>query len=252
MTVFQYDRTFEGVLTCVFEAYSGKLFPERLIGYGEPTPMFTENIRRIMTCPKKAARVWKGMEKKVLKRAVNMLFHVWLSELSGSDELLFRAICKIFDSEHAPTTDFSDRDMLEVHQIALKVSREAERTRQFVRFQKAGDGTYFASVEPDHNTLPLSLSYFKDRFADQRWLIYDTKRNYGYYYDLQKVTEIILPEGVLTDGHLNEKLIAEGEKDFQRLWRSYFKSLAIRERINPKLQRQHMPRRYWKYMPEMQ
>ena len=36
MIVFRYDRTFEGLLTVVFDAYSRKSFPERLIGPGEP------------------------------------------------------------------------------------------------------------------------------------------------------------------------------------------------------------------------
>ena len=40
MIVFRYDRTFEGLLTVVFDAYSRKSFPERLIGPGEPVPMF--------------------------------------------------------------------------------------------------------------------------------------------------------------------------------------------------------------------
>ena len=32
----------------------------------------------------------------------------------------------------------------------------------------------------------------------------------------------------------------------------YFKTIAIKERINPKLHRQHLPVRFWKYMTEKQ
>ena len=28
-----------------------------------------------------------------------------------------------------------------------------------------------------------TLTHLKDRFADQCWLLYDLKREYGYYYD---------------------------------------------------------------------
>ena len=42
--VFRYDRTFEGLLTVVFDAYSRKSFPERLIGPGEPVPMFAREV----------------------------------------------------------------------------------------------------------------------------------------------------------------------------------------------------------------
>lgn len=45
-------------------------------------------------------------------------------------------------------------------------------------------------------------------------------------------------------------MLAENEVLYQRLWKRYFKAITIRERINPKLHRQHLPRRYWKYLTE--
>ncbi len=56
----------------------------------------------------------------------------------------------------------------------------------FVRFQLIKDGLYYATVQPDYNVLPLILKHFKDRYADQRWLIYDTLRKYGILYDLEQ------------------------------------------------------------------
>ena len=44
MIVFRYDRTFEGLLTVVLDAYSRKSFPVRLIGPGEPVPMFDREV----------------------------------------------------------------------------------------------------------------------------------------------------------------------------------------------------------------
>ena len=252
MRVFSYDKTFEGLLCAVFDAYSEKAFPERLIGLGEPEPMFTEQHWLVGTSTEKSDRVWKSLQKKTPRKASGMFSHVWLSELPGSDELLFRCIRKVFDSPVSVTTDFGDPDWLEAYKIALQVSREAERVRQFVRFQKAGDNTYFAPIAPKYNCLPLSIAYFKDRFADQKWMIYDSRRGYGYYYDLHNVVEISLPDDPMTGGQLNEAMMAADEKQFQELWRGYFKALTIRERINPKLQRQHMPRRFWKYLVEMQ
>ncbi|MCD8186666.1 MAG: DUF4130 domain-containing protein, partial [Rikenellaceae bacterium] len=102
-----------------------------------------------------------------------------------------------------------------------------------------------------HNCLPLTLGYFKDRFADQKWIVYDIRRQYEFYYDLTRVIEINLPTDPMDGGQLDEKLMAEDEKRFQELWNGYFKALTIRERINLKVQRQHMSRRFWKYLPEM-
>lgn len=70
---------------------------------------------------------------------------------------------------------------------------------QFIRFQKAADGTFFAAVEPEKNALPLAIDHFKDRFADQPWLIYDIKRAYGFYYDLKEVRQVTFEEGSRED-----------------------------------------------------
>ena len=53
-----------------------------------------------------------------------------------------------------------------------------------------------------------------------------------------------------SSGLLGEELMDADEKLFQQMWKTYFKSIAIKERLNPKLHRQHMPARFWKYMPE--
>lgn len=79
------------------------------------------------------------------------------------------------------------------------------------------------------------------------------RRNYGYYYDLKKATEMTLDSlELFADGKLNENLMATDEKLFQDLWRRYFNALTIKERINPKLHKQQLPRKYWKYLTEKQ
>lgn len=81
---------------------------------------------------------------------------------------------------------------------------------------------------------------------------FDIKREYGYYYNRQKVDEVRFEtKGThLLTGKLDQQLMAEDEQLFQQLWRTYFKTIAIKERINPKLHRQNLPVRFWKYLTE--
>ncbi len=253
MRVFQYDKTFEGLLTAVFDAYHRHTFPDCLIGEGEPEPLFMTELHRVITDTEKSGRVWAGLQKKVSGITCNMLMCVWLSEETKRDELMFRYIRKTFDSPRSIELNFADDDVLEVKKLAKKVSKEKHYLLMFVRFQKAADDIYFAPVAPQCNALPLAIHHFKERFAGQKWVIYDTRWHYGYYYDLQTVEEITLEDDThLLSGKLDEELMAKDEKLFQELWQGYFKSMTIKERINPKLQRQHMPRRFWKYLTEKQ
>ena len=134
--------------------------------------------------------------------------------------------------------------------------------KQFIRFQKAKDGTYLGVVFPDNDVLPLITSHFQDRFGDQSWLIYDAKRKYGYYYspyekDGNNLTRITFENDKslpfhMEDGKLDDNLLSDNDQLFQDLWRTYFKAICIKERMNPRKQLSDMPRRYWKYMTEKQ
>lgn len=253
MLAYYYDKTFDGLLTAVFDAYSRKTFPDKLVGDGGIEPLFTDERYTVITQQDRANRVWVALQKIQSALACNMLTYVWLSEVEGYDDLLFRYICKTFNSKQSIETNFGDPDVLAVHQLAKKVNGEKHSLKQFVRFQKAADEIYFAPVAPRYNSLPLAVNHFADRFSDQRWVIYDVRRHYGFYYDLKNVAEITLDDdSQLLGGKLDEKLMAEDEKLFQELWKGYFKAMTIKERINLKLHRQRMPKRFWKFLTEKQ
>lgn len=256
MNIFLYDATFGGLLTAVFEAYSRRTFPDVLLPEEEPLPLFYDEVFTVLTDEEKSGRVWRGLQKKLSSTALACLAQCWLAEEPETPMLLFRYIRKVIDAPRSIETNFADPDVLAFSRMWKRVDWERLRLLQFIRFQKAADGTFFAAVEPEKNALPLVIEHFKDRFADQRWLIYDIKRAYGYYYDLKEVREVTFDEDNraehLVTGMMDESLMDKDEKLFQSLWKAYFKSICIKERLNPKKHRQDMPVRYWKYLTEKQ
>ena len=277
MFVYTFDRTLDGLLTAVFDAFALHQQPEMLMGKGGQLPLFCEEVHEVETDEEKARRVWTGLEKKLSKEILKMITVSYLSELPELDTPLFHYICKVFSNSSNTFSkrndsplerrrlNYSDPDVLAVTDIAHKVMHEQLRMKQFIRFQKAKDGTYLAVVSPDHHVLPLIIDHFQDRFGDQSWLIYDAKRHYGYYNaaspdpskrrgEVIRVTfenEASVPFD-LSNGKLNADILSENDHLFQELWRTYFKAVCIRERMNPRKQLQDMPRRYWKYMTEKQ
>lgn len=257
MTIYTFDNTFDGLLTAVFDAFAQKEQPEALLTHGDALPLFCDRTYDVCTDEVKAQRVWAGLEKHLTKEALRLISVSWLSELRELNTPLFHYVCKVFrqgDISH----NFADPDVLTVTNIARRVMHEQLRMKQFIRFQKAKDGSYLAVVAPDHNVLPLIIDHFRDRFNDQLWLIYDAKRRYGYYYDGSAETIRItfddnatLPFS-LDNGTLSDDLLSSDDQLMQDLWRTYFKAVCIRERLNPRKQLSDMPRRYWKYMTEKQ
>lgn len=253
MLYFSYDKTFEGLLTAVFDAFNRKEFPQQLVGEEVTIPLFTE-VHEVVSGQEKAERVLNGLKSILSKSALRMLSVCFLSESDEVATSIFHYIRKTFEAKKSIELNFADPDVLYLSQVFKKVQREEEKMRQFVRFQKTTDGIFFACMEPRYNVLPLCSDFFEDRFADQQWIIYDIKRNYGLYYNLEK-TELVRFDQLQVSpetGRLSEEQMDVAELDFQGLWRQYFQSAAIKERINLKLQRQHMPRRFWKYLTEKQ
>ena len=117
MIAFIYDKTFEGLLTAVFDAYVRKSFPDVLLAEGEPLPLFCEETVTIYSDKKKADRVWKGLEKKVSKLSLSGLTVSWLSELPEVDMLLFRYIRKALDHSKSIEMNFGDPDVLQISKV---------------------------------------------------------------------------------------------------------------------------------------
>ena len=256
MTVYLFDGTMEGLLTAVFDAYSLKEQPVQLLKTGDTLPLFCDHTYHVITDDEKARRVWTGLEKHLSHETMKLISVSWLSELPELPTPLFQYICKVFRLGDI-SRNFADNDVLTVTNIARRVLHEQLRMKQFIRFQKAKDGTYLAVVGPDHNVLPIIIDHFRDRFNDQPWLIYDAKRHYGFYYDGKIVIRITFEDEAsvpfnLANGKLNEEVLSNDDQLLQNLWRTYFKAICIKERMNPRKQLQDMPRRYWKYMTEKQ
>ena len=255
MIVYIFDGTMDGLLTAVFDAFAMHEQPETLLTEGEALPLFCERTQTVHTDEEKARRVWTGLEKKLSREAMKLISVSWLSELKELNGHLFRYICKVFTAGKGIERHFADPDVLAVTNIARKVLHEQLRMKQFIRFQKAKDGTYLGVVSPDHNVLPLIIDHFQDRFNDQPWLIYDAKRHYGFNYDGKTVIRITFEDEAavpfnLANGKLDESVLSSDDQLLQDLWRTYFKAICIRERMNPRKQLNDMPRRYWKYMTE--
>ena len=80
----------------------------------------------------------------------------------------------------------------------------------------------------------------------------------GNLYDLADIKGVETLEGLralllrYVTPELADEWLAEDERQFQLLWKNYFRALAIPQRINERQQRRMMPRRYWKHLTEME
>lgn len=251
MTLLSYDNTFEGFLTAVFEIFEFKYPNPKIIKQIDAQQNIFSNPIEIITDTVKADRVMKKLNDQLETHGVRNLIYAFLSEKEGIEDILFNTINYAVEN---PTKnilkDFSNDSVLQITKLTKSVGREKHRMEAFIRFELLKDGIYFAKINPDFDVLTLIITHFKNRYQDQKWLIYDLRRKYGVYYDLINIEIITMDLDIKSIGDKNNQIFSDVEIEYQKLWSEYFDHTNIKERKNKKLHLQHVPKRYWKYLTE--
>ena len=250
MTRLIYDGTFEGLLTVIFEIYDRKLGKVNVQKAGDADSAMFEEVLNVSTDEYRATRVLNGLREKLSANGVQRVYVAHLSGIANEDNSIVGFIRYAFDAKENIEENYGNRFVQRVSEVVKMMRREKHRMEAFIRFQKLQDETYYAVIEPDFNVLPLLIRHFKNRYADQKWMIYDIKHHYGIYYDLHD-TEFISME--FSDAKSAANVAAsfnEDEEVYQHLWKNYFKSVNIASRKNTKLHIRHIPKRYWKHLTE--
>ena len=141
-----------------------------------------------------------------------------------------------------------------VLQLSHEVRQETHRLKGLVRFQEIDGGLLWATITPDHDVVRLVYPYFSKRMPGEVWILFDARRGIGLRHDVgeDRPQEVTVPDEIrqemLKHGEL-PKNIASSDSYFD-LWRTFFDAISIEDRKNPRLQRQCMPQRYWRNLPE--
>jgi probable DNA metabolism protein len=245
--VFVTDGTFEGLLTALFEVYAAQTPPDAIEPKGREQMGLFDRRMSIPTDHDKSDRVWKGLKEHLGWKRRQELFDAYLSGSSGAETAIYRFIWDAVPGRSRSNTEAHLTSHIQIEKLSQKVRREAHRMKGFIRFQQTGDNRYLALVAPQYDVLPLIWRHFEARFADQTWIIYDTRRNYGLCYDQHHTRELRLDAADL-NAFINDDIA--NERLCQTLWRRYYAAINIDQRNNPKLHLRQLPRRYWRYLPE--
>ena len=124
-----------------------------------------------------------------------------------------------------------------------KVKWEIHRLKGFLRFSPDENGVYTARCAPEYYILPALAWHFTRRFGQTPWAIIDEKRSISLYCQNGGPARLI-PLPLLLAGK-------EPEDSWEELWRLHHRALNNEARKNPHLQQHFMPKRYHKYLPEL-
>ncbi|NCB42592.1 MAG: DNA metabolism protein [Clostridia bacterium] len=243
---YVYDGTFEGLLSCfyahVYEEAAEDILPQK----SAEQCSFTSR-KLIVSDESKAEKVAFAIEKKISPYSLRRCYKAYLSQIEGSEMDILSYVFFGFQTGQQVDLLHGNPIVRRMDELNIKVGRESERLRGLLRFQvvcdEGGREILYANIGPDADLIQLLMPHFLNRYRKEPFIIHDVNRKKaGFASDgrwvMRPLSQDFAPE------------FAESEQDYQNLWKQYFRSAAIKQRINPRCQKNFMPKRYWKYLVE--
>lgn len=249
---YLYDGTFEGVLCCVYAHYYQEKAQGIFLEESYQRNLF-QNFCTVETNGERAARVYNAVKSKISGDALRRIYAVWLSCESEKEMKILRYLELGFRMGAKVDLLHGNQIVYHVQQAEKRVYAERHRLLGLLRFSVIQSKTpvaghreiLYAELEPDNDVIELLASHFANRYKNDPLIIHDIRRERalfaegGHWY-IAALSREAVPE------------LSENEVQYRALWKRYFETIAIRERTNPRCQRQYMPTRYWKYLTELQ
>lgn len=245
MIEFLYDGSLEGLFTAIFYAYPYK--DDCTINKLENhIPSLLNEIKEIPTESDKFKRVYNSIIQKLNGKVLNNVYYLYLSENDGVENIILDYLKLCYKYGTNINLAKNNDTIILVDKYYKKVAQEAHMFTGFVRFKEIAPLSFYAQIEPVYNILPIILNHFTLRFSDQNFIIHDLKREKAIMYNKESsiITDLSKDEGYLLSNLNNDE-------NFESLWKTFYKSVNIKERENSKLRNQHMPKRYWNHLTEI-
>lgn len=244
MITYIYDGSFDGLLSCIYKAFYSEEKPEIIVSELELVENFLMEKEYIKADTEKSGRVYRAIEEKIGKNSLRRVFFTYLSNIEGREMIILRYLQLGFKMGKDVDLNLADRDVLGVDKIYSRVSKERHRLTGLLRFKRIREGILYAKVEPDHDVIGLLAPHFEKRLKNENFIIHDTKRSIAVFYNKE--------EWIIKGIESRDSFLVKEKEEgiYEDLWRVYFDSISIKRKANPKLQRNNMPRRYWKNLTE--
>ncbi|HOZ49632.1 MAG TPA: TIGR03915 family putative DNA repair protein [Candidatus Hydrogenedentes bacterium] len=245
MKTYAYDGSFEGLMTAfqaaLDEGVASPTFEAAMAGRDG----WLLDIEPVETDAEAAQDLCRRLRSAGGVDTLRCLIYAYLADTERLEHAMFEFARLTLDHGCSVAAWRHNDAVAEVQRWADKVSREVHRFAGLLRFKKLRDGAFYAAYAPDHNITQPLARHFRERLRAQRWVIHDRKRDIAVAWDGDRLRQVVETPADI------DALLADDERDYQRLWRLFAETIAIRNRANPRLQRQFMPQRYWAYLPEM-
>ena len=237
--VYLYDSKYSSLIALVIELLKNKIVPFNIRTMDNYEINLLDEIINLEVSQNNLTYFYK-----LPKAVIRDTYYIFLSDHQDKEMLIYEFLKNAFKYREKVLEHRNIDAINETIKVARYVGAEAHKYKGFVRFKCIENKFYYAEVEPNNNIIGILAHHFKERLATEPWIIHHLKRNIYAFYDLKKV--VYLKDNVELEFNTKD------EENYEDLWKTFFKTIAIKERKNLRCQMNFMPKRYWNHMIEME
>lgn len=240
--IYLYDGTFSTLMDLITQLLAFKTKPLNICNQNNYLPSLLDE-----TIELKLDNNFDISKIKVTKNILKTIYYVYLSTDEHKELIIYYFLLNGLKYQDKIFTIRNLKCVNSTLKIAKYVSNENHKLKGFLRFQELENHILYAEISPTNNVLELLSIHFMKRLKNEYWIIKDVGRNTYSFYDKQKYY-------IIADENINLKTLGaiEKEKEVENLWVTFFNTIGIKERKNNRCQMNFMPKKYWKYIIEME
>lgn len=251
MLVYQCEDSLEGIFSAIYQAYEERQKPEdTYISVTEDMFLFAE-YKKTVTDPGKAVKVMRTLRRKFGEEDYYSICLALATVDEEKAQAVYRTVARGLEKEAARghlLDGQADDQVRKVFELARNAGREYHHLIEFLRFEELQNGILYATIKPKNNLLVFLMPHFADRFPGENFIICDKGRSVLSVHPAGEEWYLLKGEEMLS--RINGIGLADGEKEYQELFRHFCNKIAIRERKNLRLQRNLLPLHFREYMVE--
>lgn len=251
MNVYQCEDSIEGIFTAIYNAYEDRSRPEdTMLALTDELMLFARYIK-VTADKEKVLKVLNTLRRKFGEEDYRRLCYALAAPDEDKAQAVYQTIARGLADECRPghlLDNLANDYIHKVFKLFRATNNEVMHLEGFVRFQELENGILYSKIGPKNNILTFLMPHFADRFPMENFMLYDAGRNLfgihpaGKQWYLRQDSHYYMDESSLS--------MSKGEQRYEELFRYFCHKIAIKERYNPKLQRNMLPLRFQEYMIE--
>lgn len=252
--ILQCEDSPEAIFSAVYSAWELRLGHENtaiqaaLTDRERNLELFSEYIT-LEPNQEKARKVMNTIRTRFSEEILETLYLVACSDGEDKADVVYHCIQLLLSMGIRAQKHLKNPYIMRAMELSRTTGNERHHYLGFLRFLETPQGILLGRFAPKTNVTELVMPHFCDRFPEERFVIWDTKRNLAGFHSrgADYLMVLLTPEQAAWLSQYKEE-----EQQMEELWKTFVQSISIKARENKKLQRSNLPLRFREYMTEFQ